>query len=109
MRTHLLELHDSGAPARRVNEEHAELIDRLVRKLFRLAEGFLASSVLFTLYCVPWPQLVPLPGRLAGLFLVHGWSWFAMMIPITFWYWLSLRWADRNAAWTTTAREADSS
>jgi len=38
VRAHLLELHDSGAPARRVNEEHAELIDRLVRKLFRLAE-----------------------------------------------------------------------
>jgi len=37
-RAHLLELHDGGAPARRVNEEHAELIDRLVRKLFRLAE-----------------------------------------------------------------------
>ncbi|MFI5315817.1 MAG: [protein-PII] uridylyltransferase [Myxococcota bacterium] len=38
VRAHLLELHDRGAPARRVNEEHAELIDRLVRKLFRLAE-----------------------------------------------------------------------
>jgi [protein-PII] uridylyltransferase len=38
VRAHLLELHDSGAPSRRVNEEHAELMDRLVRKLFRLAE-----------------------------------------------------------------------
>ena len=38
VRAHLLELHDAGTPARRVNEEHAELIDRLVRKLFRLAE-----------------------------------------------------------------------
>jgi len=38
VRAHLLELHDGGAPARRVNGEHAELIDRLVRKLFRLAE-----------------------------------------------------------------------
>ena len=38
VRAHLLELHDTGAPARKVNEEHAELMDRLVRKLFRLAE-----------------------------------------------------------------------
>ncbi len=38
VRTYLLELHDDGLPARRVNEEHADLVDRLVRKLFRLAE-----------------------------------------------------------------------
>jgi len=38
VRAHLLELHDAGAPARSVNEEHAELVDRLIRKLFRLAE-----------------------------------------------------------------------
>ena len=38
VRTYLLGLHDDGAPARRVNEEHADLVDRLVRKLFRLAE-----------------------------------------------------------------------
>jgi [protein-PII] uridylyltransferase len=38
VRVHLLEMHDAGAPSRSVNEEHAELVDRLVRKLFRLAE-----------------------------------------------------------------------
>ncbi len=38
VRTYLVKLHDDGTPARRVNEEHADLIDRLVRKLFRLAE-----------------------------------------------------------------------
>ncbi|MCP4005328.1 MAG: [protein-PII] uridylyltransferase [bacterium] len=38
VREYLLKLHDEGAPARRVNEEHAELIDRLIRKLFRLTE-----------------------------------------------------------------------
>ena len=38
VRTYLLGLHDDGVPARRVNEEHADLVDRLVRKLFRLAE-----------------------------------------------------------------------
>jgi [protein-PII] uridylyltransferase len=38
VRDYLLDLHDSGVPSRRVNEEHADLIDRLLRKLFRIAE-----------------------------------------------------------------------
>lgn len=38
VRRHLLGLHDGGGSARSVNEEHAELIDRLIRTLFRLAE-----------------------------------------------------------------------
>ena len=38
VRKYLLKLHDAREPSRRVNEEHADLIDRLVRKLFRLAE-----------------------------------------------------------------------
>ena len=35
---YLLGLHDSGVAARSVNEEHSDLTDRLIRKLFRLAE-----------------------------------------------------------------------
>ncbi|MEE8558957.1 MAG: [protein-PII] uridylyltransferase, partial [Myxococcota bacterium] len=38
VRTYLLELHDEGVSARRVNEEHTDLIDRLIRKLFRVSE-----------------------------------------------------------------------
>lgn len=38
VRAYLLDLHDRGVAGRRVNEEHADLMDRLVRKLFRLAE-----------------------------------------------------------------------
>lgn len=37
-RAYLLRLHDSGEAAQRVNEEHSDLTDRLIRKLFRLAE-----------------------------------------------------------------------
>ncbi len=37
-RAHLLERHDARTPSRSVNEERTDLIDRLVRKLFRLAE-----------------------------------------------------------------------
>ena len=35
---HLKDLHGSGALGHRVNETHSNLIDRLVRRLFRLAE-----------------------------------------------------------------------
>jgi UTP:GlnB (protein PII) uridylyltransferase len=35
---HLQDLHVSGALGHRVNETHSNLIDRLVRRLFRLAE-----------------------------------------------------------------------
>ncbi len=38
VREYLLDLHDQGVSSRRVNEEHADLMDRLVRKLYRLAE-----------------------------------------------------------------------
>jgi hypothetical protein len=71
------------------------------------ALALIGSSVLFTLYCVPWLHFFPLPRWLARLLLVHNWSWFAMMIPITLWYWLSLRWTDRNAAWTVADRDDD--
>jgi [protein-PII] uridylyltransferase len=37
-RVHLQSLHTSGALGHRVNETHSNLIDRLVRRLFRLAE-----------------------------------------------------------------------
>lgn len=37
-REHLLEVHDRQRPGRSVNEEHADLVDRLIRKLFRLIE-----------------------------------------------------------------------
>ena len=57
------------------------------------------SCVLFTLYCVPWPQLIEEKPWLATFFLIEDWSWVAMMLPITFWYWLSLRWVDAHEGW----------
>lgn len=32
-------------------------------------------------------------------YYLDDWSWAAMMFPCALWYWLSLRWMDRNAAW----------
>ena len=37
-REHVLSLHDRRRPARSVNAEHSDLVDRLIRKLFRLTE-----------------------------------------------------------------------
>jgi [protein-PII] uridylyltransferase len=38
VRTHLEHLHRSGASGQQVNESHSDLMDRLVRRLFELAE-----------------------------------------------------------------------
>ena len=58
------------------------------------------ASALFTLYTIPWAGLLTGHDWVARLFLIEDWSWFAMMVPITFWYWLSLKWIDKNTGWT---------
>lgn len=57
------------------------------------------ATILFTIYCIPWVQIFSSQAIVSKLFLIDDWSWFAMMVPITVWYWLSLRWVDRNAGW----------
>ena len=57
------------------------------------------SSLAFSLYCIPWHPLFPTHHWVERVFLIDGWSWFAMMIPVTIWYWLGLRWMDRRALW----------
>ncbi len=59
------------------------------------------ASVLFTLYTVPWAGILAGHDWVASLFLIKDWSWFAMMVPITFWYWISLKWIDKNTGWAT--------
>jgi len=58
------------------------------------------ASIIFSIYSIPWSGLFANHEWIASLFLIDDWSWFAMMVPITFWYWISLKWLDRNAAWT---------
>lgn len=55
-------------------------------------------SVIFSLYCIPWP-LFSNAEIIKTIFLIDDWSWIAMMIPIVIWYWMSLRWVDRQDAW----------
>lgn len=52
----------------------------------------------FTFYSVPWVQFSK-NAMVAKLFLIDDWSWVAMMIPMTIWYWLGLKWVDKNAGW----------
>lgn len=60
------------------------------------------ASVVFTVYCVPWPRLVTTPHWLEKLLVADDWSWFATMVAITIWYWLGLRWIDRHRGWADT-------
>jgi len=57
------------------------------------------SSLVFSLYCVPWVKYFYGDGWVAKLFLIDDWEWFAMMIPMVLWYWLALRWVDKNTGW----------
>jgi len=57
------------------------------------------SCIIFTLYCIPWVKFFAEQEWVAKIFRIDDWSWLAMMIPMVIWYWLSLRWADKNSAW----------
>ncbi|NOT86272.1 MAG: hypothetical protein HOP02_16165 [Methylococcaceae bacterium] len=57
------------------------------------------SCLLFTLYCIPWVKFIPGNVWVGKLFLIDDWSWFAMMLPILLWYWLSLKWVDKRGDW----------
>ena len=59
-----------------------------------------------TLYCLPWSQFLNANSRIAWLFLAPDWSWFAIMVPMTLWYWLAVRWMNRNNAWQRQAQGA---
>ena len=59
------------------------------------------SCIIFTIYCLPWSTLL---GDTLGeigkqIFLIEDWSWVAMMIPMTGWYFASLLWMDKNDGW----------
>ena len=64
----------------------------------KMALILVLSCVVFALYCVPWVQFSK-NALVEKWFLIDDWSWFAMMIPMTIWYWVSLKWVDQNAGW----------
>lgn len=65
----------------------------------KMAKILIWSSVVFTLYSIPFTQYTN-NTLIKTLFLIHDWSWAAIMVPICLWYWLSLRWLDKHSAWS---------
>jgi hypothetical protein len=57
------------------------------------------SSIIFTLYCIPWVLFYDGNDWVAKIFLIDDWEWFAMMVPMTLWYWLSMKWVDKKQRW----------
>ena len=57
------------------------------------------SSLIFGLYCIPWGNFFINAEWIAKIFLIDDWSWAAMMFPMCVWYWLGIKWADKNAVW----------
>lgn len=52
------------------------------------------SSFAFGLVCIPLAIYQP--------FDMVDWTWVVMMVAVTFWYWLSMKWVDKNALWPAT-------
>jgi hypothetical protein len=64
---------------------------------FQLSASCLYNVASFTiLYSA---SIVTNHGWVKKLFLIDDWSWFAMMVPVTFWYWMSMNWLDKNSGW----------
>lgn len=61
------------------------------------------SSLIFSLYCIPWPLYFENESWIKQVFLIDDWEWFAMMLPMTIWYWLSMKWVDKNRGWDSVA------
>ncbi|MES0327558.1 MAG: hypothetical protein ABUK13_05140 [Gammaproteobacteria bacterium] len=59
----------------------------------------IGACAIFSLYCIPFPLFFENNELIKTLFLIDDWSWIAMMAPITFWYWISLKWLDNNSGW----------
>ncbi len=71
----------------------------------KVALWLVLGCALFTVYCFPWTHYFGGHGWVKQLFLVDDWSWFAVMIPTTAWYWLALNWIDRHAGWLNSRQD----
>jgi len=56
-------------------------------------------TVVFTVYCFPFSLFFTEQAWVKQVFLIDDWSWLPMMVPMAIWYYLSLRWMDKNKAW----------
>lgn len=59
------------------------------------------STVIFSIYCIPWVNFYTDIDWVGKLFLIDDWEWFLMTLPMTVWYWLSMKWVDKNRGWQT--------
>jgi hypothetical protein len=67
----------------------------------------IGANVAFSIYCIPWSRLFSEHDWIVKIFLINDWTWFAMMVPITFWYWISLRWIDNNYKWADSVQQKE--
>ena len=58
----------------------------------------ICCSVVFSLYCIPWPLFFNAE-FVKTIFLIDDWSYISIMVPIVIWYLLCLRWVDKNTGW----------
>jgi len=61
------------------------------------------ACALFSVYCIPFVLFFENSELVSKIFLIDDWSWIAMMAPMTLWYWISLKWVDKNSGWKESA------
>jgi len=61
------------------------------------------SNVIFSAYCIPWGSLYTESAWVKTLFLIEDWEWFTWTAPMNIWYWLSVKWVDKNRGWHSVA------
>jgi hypothetical protein len=45
------------------------------------------SCFIFSIFCIPLA------------YYLKDWSWAAVMFPCSLWYWLCIKWVDKNHVW----------
>lgn len=68
-------------------------------KTRRAALYLVYGCAIFSAYCFPWASYFGQSKLVYMLFLIQDWSWFVVCSISTLWYWLCIRWMDKNTAW----------
>ena len=66
----------------------------------------ITACAVFSIYCLPFPLFFENNELIKTIFLIDDWSWISMMAPMTLWYWISLKWVDKNSGWKKPEAQA---
>lgn len=57
------------------------------------------SCMIFAVACIPWAILVPGADFIPEAIRLDDWSYAGLTLLCAVYYWLCIRWVDKNASW----------